>query len=175
MHPYIAELHCILGSLLASHDQIPNARKHLELARKLAGRILGPRHPILASYTAEVARIDMKDGDTFGAFEHYQQSLMLIFLTAGRESLEAANILSEMARIKSMHGRQVGQLEAEEALKLAEQALRIRESCAMVEVGVDSYNPDEKEVVSRLDEGMFCLFLVATVVHFVVNVKDFVF
>jgi tetratricopeptide (TPR) repeat protein len=150
MHPYVAELHCILGSLLASHDQIPNARKHLELARKLASRILGPRHLILASYTADVARIDMKDGDTFGAFEHYQQALMLIFQTIGRESLEAANILCEMARIKSMHGRQVGQLEAEEALRLAEQALRIRESCAMEEVGTDAHGSDEKEVLAAM-------------------------
>eukprot|EP00946_MAST-07B_sp_MAST-7B-sp1_P002588 g2588.t1 len=144
MHPYVAELHCILGSLLASHNQISNARKHLELARKLAGRILGPRHPVLASYTVEVARIDMKDDDTFGAFEHYQQALMLVFQTIGRESLEAANILCEMARIKSMHGRQVGQLEAEEALQLAEQALRIRESCAMEEVGAGSHGSDKK-------------------------------
>lgn len=155
MHPYVAELHCILGTLLASHNQIVNARKHLELARKLASRCLGPRHPVYASYTVEVGRVDFKAGDTFGAFEHYQQALILIFQSIGRDSLEAADILCEMARIKSMHGRQVGQIEAEEALKLAEQALRIREACAIEEVEFNPRGLDKKDAVvtERSNEG----------------------
>ena len=98
------------GSLISEFgttECIQKGRKHLEKARKLAARIMGPRHPILSTYASEVARIDMLAGDTYAALEHYEQALLLLQSSVGLKSLEASTMYYEMARIKQIHGRYV--------------------------------------------------------------------
>ena len=146
-HPLVAELHCMYGSLISEFDtteSIHEGRKHLEKARKLAARIMGPRHPILSTYASEVARIDMLAGDTYAALEHYEQALLLLQSSVGLNSLEASTMYYEMARIKQIHGNQLGQVEAEEALIFAEKSLRIREMCAMIKVESEGQRKDEE-------------------------------
>jgi tetratricopeptide (TPR) repeat protein len=137
-HPLIAELHCMYGSLVSEHgglDNIEMGRKNLEKARKLASRIMGARHPLLSTYASELARVDLMAGDTHAALEHYQQALLLIQSSVGMHSLEASQLYYEMAKIKQMHSHSLGQIEAEEALILAEKALSIRETSALKNVG----------------------------------------
>ena len=161
-HPLVAELHCLYGSLVSEHggpENINLGKKNLEKAIKLACRIMGPKHPVLSTYTAEVGRIHLLNGDTFSALEHYQSALLLIQSSIGLHSLEASTMYYEMANIKQRHSHSLGQLEAEEGLALAEKALSIREQCAMIEVkeenGVANSGTMELEVQLSTDSKLF--------------------
>jgi tetratricopeptide (TPR) repeat protein len=152
-HPLISELHCMYGSLVAEHGGQKNINlgiKNLEKSRKLASRIMGAKHPILSTYASELARVYLMSGDTRAALEHYQQALLLIQSSVGLHSLEASNLYYEMAKIKQMHSHSLGQVEAEEALILAERSLGIRERVALTEVGEDK-NEEKGEEKQRDD------------------------
>ena len=104
---------------------------------------MGPKHPILSTYACEVARIDLISGDTYSALEHYQQALLLLQSSIGTNSLEASTIYYEMANIKQKHSSSNAQIEAEEGLVLAEKALQIRETIAMMKAGSTDENGEE--------------------------------
>ena len=161
-HPLVAELHCMYGSLISEHtttsfnmygaggamnatnfNYINLAKKNLEKAKRLASKIMGPKHPILSTYACEVARIDLISGDTYSALEHYQQALLLLQSSIGTNSLEASTIYYEMANIKQKHSSSNAQIEAEEGLVLAEKALQIRETIAMMKAGSTDENGEE--------------------------------
>ena len=122
-HPFVCELHCVLGALFKKMNRIPAAKVHLTQAKELALKILGGTHTLVASYATQLAHVFSSSGSVDHAIVHHQQALLIHETAMGANSLECANNAFYLAECYAEQG------DMPKAAEFARRALSIREEC----------------------------------------------
>ena len=120
-HPFVCELHCVLGALFKKMGSINGAQDHLVKARDLAVKILGGSHTLLASYATQLAHVFNQSGDVDQAIVHHLQALQIHEAAFGSDSLQTANNAFYLGECYAERGNMP------KAAELARRALEIRE------------------------------------------------
>lgn len=123
-HPFVCEMHCVLGTLFKRLNRVEAAKEHLQKAKELAVKILGGTHSLLASYTTQLAHVLIAAGEIDQAIVSLDQAKAIFETTVGPASLEVANSLFFSAECLVEQGNMTNAAEsARRALTIREEAL----------------------------------------------------